>query len=298
MQFHLPISFCLYADNDDAKEGQKSSTLPFRYNLVFNLTTPSQSEVLYSAELRLFKKITSKYDHDMKFENVEVFYVSRKDGEEQGRMFVVSKNVEIKEDEYESFNISAAVEKWIDNGFNESLELEVITNCPVSTKSGLFFHPSIEFAVDSSVFSDQETRVQLVISTIKEEVAAELEHKHRKRRQAVDSERCKNNSNVLHCCIRSLEVDFHLHLNLTWVLYPYTFTPNYCRGMCPIPLLGDNFLRMKIEEFYQTNELGEGPCCTIYRMKPLLMLIRDLGTGEILMADVPNMIITQCGCVN
>lgn len=288
----------VHADNNDAKEERKSSTLPFRYTFVFNLTLPPRPEVLYSAELRLFKKITSKYNYDMNFENVDVFYVSRKDGEELGRMLVVSKNVEIKEDEYESFNISGAVEKWMANGFNESLELEVHVNCPVSTKSGRFSYPSIEFAIDSTVFSAQETRTQLVIATIKEKVAAELEERRRKRRQAVDSQYCRSNPNVLHCCIRNLEVNFHTHLNLTWVLYPITFTPNYCNGICPIPLLGDNLLRMKIQEFYHTNEFGEGPCCTIYEMDSLLMLIRDLGTGEILMAYVPDMIITSCGCVN
>lgn len=265
---------------------------------MFNLTLPSRPEVLYSAELRLFKKITSKYNYDMSFENVEVYYVSRKDGEEQGRMLVVSKNVEIKGDEYETFSISSAVEKWMGNGFNESLELEVHVNCPVSTKSGLFSYPSIEFAIDSAAFSDQETRTQLVIATIKEEVAAELEERQRKRRQAVDSQYCSSNPNVLHCCIRNLEVDFHAHLNLTWVLYPFTFTPNYCHGICPVPLLGDNPIRMKVQEFYQTNDFGEGPCCTIYGMDSLLMMIRDLETGEMFMAFVPDMIITSCGCVN
>lgn len=290
--------FVVHADSNGAKEEQKSSTLPFQYTFVFNLTLPSRPEVLYSAELRLFKKITSKYNFDMNFENVDVFYVSRKDGEERGRMLVVSKNVEIKEDEYEAFNITNAVEKWKADGFNESLELEVHINSPVSTKSGRFSYPSIEFAIDSTVFSVHETRAQLVIATIKEEVAAELEERQRKRRQAVDSQYCSSNPNVLHCCIRNLEVNFHTQLNLTWVLQPSTFTPNYCQGICPIPLLSDNLPRTKVQEFYNTNELGEGPCCTIYNMDSLLMMIRDLGTGEILIAYVPDMIITSCGCVN
>lgn len=295
---YIPNCLCAHADIDEAKEDSNASNLPFRYTFVFNLTLPSQKEVIYSAELRLFKKTMSSCK-EMPFENVKVFYVLIKDGKEQERLLVTSRSVETCEDEYDSFNITAAVNKWKENGVNESLELEVIVNCPFSTTSGLFSPPSIEFVSENKSSSPpSERRAQLVVATITEEVAAELEQKRRKRRQAVDSGYCSNNSNAAHCCIRNLEVNFHTDLNLTWVIYPLTFTPNYCRGFCPIPFLGDGFLRMSIQQFYETSEIAGAPCCTIYSMDPLLMIFQDPRNDEIIMADVPDMEIKSCGCVD
>ena len=235
----------------------------------------------------------------MIFENVEVFYVSRKDGVEHERLLVSSENIEISEEGYDSFDVSEAVEKWIENGFDEHLELEVVINCPFSTVSGLFSPPSIEF--NTNLTSDSEfddTRPQLVIATVTEQVASELVGTHRKKRQIVDSQHCRDNPNVIHCCIRTLEVDFHADLRLPLVLYPPTFTPNYCQGVCPVPFLEDNLAKIKIQEFYKRHDLGGGPCCTIYNMSPLLMAILDPRNGEITMAYVPNMEISSCGCVD
>ena len=225
----------------------------------------------------------------------------RDDGEERERVFVTSKNVELVTDEYTSFDVLEAVNKWIESGLNGSLELEVMVNCPFSISSGSYSPPSIEFIRDNSTTVDldiDETRPQLVVATITEDVATELRRRKRKRRQAIDSGFCRNNPTAIHCCIRTLVVNFHTDLHLPWVLHPPTFTPNYCEGVCPVPFLGDNYLRLSIQQFYQTNDLGGGPCCTIYAMDSLLMMIRDPRTEEVVFADVPNMEITSCGCVD
>lgn len=225
----------------------------------------------------------------------------RNDGEEQERLFVTSKNLELLKDEYDSFDVKEAVNKWVENGLNDSLELEVIVNCPFSIATSSFSPPAIEIMRDKSTTVDsdlEDTRPQLVIATVTEDVATQLKRRRRKRRQAVDSDFCQNNPSAVHCCIRNLVVDFHIDLNLTWIVHPATFTPNYCQGLCPVPFSGDNYLRLEIQQFYQTNELGGGPCCTIYDMDSLLMMIRDPRTGDVLLADVPNMEITSCGCVD
>jgi hypothetical protein len=270
---------------------------PTQYTFTFKLSLPVQP--LYSAELRLFKRIASRCK-DM-FENVEVFYVRRKDGEQLERLFVTSKNVQLEKDEYDSFDVSAAVSKWIESSSNESLELNIIINCPLSTTTGSYSPPSIEFVRDNSTVVDSDVddpRPQLVVATIKEEVAAKLKRKRRRRRQEVDSGYCRRNPSALHCCIRSLVVDFHHDLNLPWVLQPMTFHPNYCEGLCPVPFLSDNYLRLSIQQYYQTHDLGGGPCCTIYSMDPLLMMIQDPRSGEVALMDVPNMEIASCGCVD
>lgn len=275
------------------------TTIPFQYTLVFQLSLPSQP--LYSAELRLFARRASVCA-DMIFQNVEIFHVLRKNGEEEERYLVTSKNVEISEDVYESFNILPAINKWIDSGIplDDNLELDVILNCPFSTTTGTFTPPAIEFATNNTAthLDFEETRPQLVVATVTEEVAANLGQKQRKRRQVVDSEYCSRNPDAVYCCIRNLEVDFHTDLNLTFVIYPFTFRPNFCQGLCPVPYLDDNFIRVSVQEYYQANDLGGGPCCTIYSMDPLLMLIQDQSTGAVIMTDVPDMEITSCGCVD
>ena len=274
-----------------------NSTLPIRYTFIFTPALPSLP--VYSAELRLFKRVVSSCK-DV-FENVEVFYVRRRDGEEQERLFVTSKNLELVKDEYDSLDVTEAVSKWVENRLNGSLELEVIVNCPFSIKTSSLSPPSIEFVRDkgtTTVDDLVDTRPQLVVATITEEVATQLRRRRRKRRQAIDSGYCRNNPNTVHCCIRNLEVDFHTDLHLPWILHPPTFTPNYCQGLCPVPFTGDNYLRLSIQQFYQTNEMGGGPCCTIYTMDSLLMVILDPRDGTTVMAQVPNMEITSCGCVD
>ncbi|CAI8028014.1 hypothetical protein GBAR_LOCUS15967, partial [Geodia barretti] len=121
-----------------------NSTLPIRYTFIFTPALPSLP--VYSAELRLFKRVVSSCK-DV-FENVEVFYVRRRDGEEQERLFVTSKNLELVKDEYDSLDVTEAVSKWVENRLNGSLELEVIVNCPFSIKTGSLSPPSIEFVRD------------------------------------------------------------------------------------------------------------------------------------------------------
>ena len=272
------------------------TALPIRYNFIFTPTLPSQP--VYLAELRLFKRVASSCK-DV-FENVEVFHVRRKNGEVQERLFVTSKNLELVKDEYDSLDVTDAVNKWIERHSNDSLELEIIVNCPFSIKAGTFSPPSMEFVRDNSTSVEDivDTRPQLVVSTITEEVATQLRRRRRKRRQVIDSGFCRENPSAVHCCIRNLVIDFHTDLHLPWILHPPTFTPNYCQGLCPVPFTGDNYLRLSIQQFYQTNELGGGPCCTIYGMDSLLMMIRDPRTGQVVFADVPNMEITSCGCVD
>ena len=303
------VHACTLTYTDDTKASSSDnasisrSTPPIQYNFEFNLSLPAYPNVLYSAELRLFKKITSKCNRDkeLTLENVEVFYVSRK-GVERERILVTSKNVEVHKDEYDSFNVTEAVSMWIDSGSNASLELEVVVNCPFSTTSGLFYPPSIAFTTDqesedgvsSTLLS--EKRAQLVVATIQEEVATELERKRKKRSQSLNSEYCDDNPNQFHCCIHKLEVDFHRDLNLTFILYPYTFTPNYCHGLCPIPFR-KNFVQMSIEDYYQQNDIGEEPCCTIHSIRSLLVIIQSQGDDSFIMAEIQNMEIQSCGCV-
>ena len=240
--------------------------------------------------------------NDAIFENVEVFHVTRKDGVEHERLFVSSKNIELSEDEYDSFDVSKAIEEWIEHSENEILELELVINCPFSTTSGLFSPPSIEFVTNNLTTPDgsdfEDTQPQLVIATVTEEVASQLERTRRKKRQVVNSQYCMNNPNVIHCCIRHLEVNFHNDLRLSAIVYPPTFTPNYCVGVCPVPFLQENLVKLKIQEFYKRHDLGGGPCCTIYSMAPKLLAILDPRNGGIEMVSVPNMEITSCGCVD
>ena len=276
---------------------RKTTTPPTQYTLAFNLSLPSQP--LYSAELRLYKHIVSRCGEGM-FENVEVFYMK---GEEQERVLVTTKNVDLVEDSYNSFDISEAVNMWIERGSNDTLELNIIINCPFSTTTRTFSAPSIEFVTnnDSALLDSEEfedMRPQLVVATMKNDVAVQLERKRRKRRQISDTEYCTYNPNEVRCCIRHLVLDFHTDLNLPFVLFPFTFTPNYCQGVCPIPFSTDNFIREATNQFYKSNKLGGGPCCTLYSMAPLLMMFQDPRSGQIILADVPDMEITSCGCVD
>lgn len=302
---------CLYTDvNRENKKIHKQNSLdgsteldaslpPVEYTFKFQLSLPSRSQI-FSAELRLYKRKTSKLDSKQMFENVQVYYISRKEGIEIGKILVVSKNVDNDVDQQEFLDVTEAVRKWVSDGSPaEGLELQIVVNCPLSTASGLFYPPTVEFVTEESSEEDDQPRynmTQLVVATILEEVAVELDNRKNKR-QPVNSQYCIDNPNRIHCCIHDLEVDFHRDLNLTWIKFPRTFYPNYCQGLCPYPFSPNDAILRTVRDFIHQNEIGEGPCCGIYSMRSLILLIQDPETGNVELRDVPDMEVDSCICM-
>ena len=302
---------CLYTDvNRENKKIHKHNSVdgsamlgtsipPVEYTFTFEPSLPSRSQI-FSAQLRLYKKKMSKLDTKQMFENIQVYYVPRKEGIEIGRILVTSKNVDNNEDQHESLDVTEAVKKWVSDGSTaERLKLQIVINCPLSTASGLFYPPTVEFMTEESSEENNQPNynmTQLVVSTILEEVAVELDSRKNKR-QPLNSQYCIDNPNRIHCCIHDLEVDFHRDLNLTLIKFPRTFYPNYCQGLCPYPFSPYNEILRTVRNFIHQNDIGEGPCCGIYSMRSLILLIQDPVTGNVELRDVPDMEVDSCVCM-
>lgn len=302
---------CLYTDvNKGNKKIHKQKSIddsveldtsvpPVEYTFTFEPSLPSRSQI-FSAELRLYMKKMSKLDSKQMFENIQVYYVPRKEGIEIGRILVSSKNVDNNVDQHESLDVTEAVKKWVSDGSTaERLELHIVVNCPLSTASGLFYPPTVEFMTEESPEGSTQPSynvTQLVVSTIPEEVAVELDNRKNKR-QPLSSQYCIDNPNRIHCCIHDLELDFHRDLNLTLIKLPRTFSPNYCQGLCPYPFSPYDEIRRTVRDFMHQNDIGEGPCCGIYSMRSLILLVEDPTTGHVNLVDVPEMEVDSCVCL-
>ena len=282
-------------DNMDSAKIE-TNVPPVEYTFQFDLASLPSKSYIVSAELRLFKQKLFKLDIKELFENINVYLVIKNKGIKVGRMLVTSKNVFNEIGNPESLDVTEAVKKWVDDGVTEErLELQVVINCPLSTVSGLFYPPSIEFVTDVGSDGNIESRAQLVVATVPEEIAA-TSGKTRHKRQS-DSQYCIDNPNRIHCCVHSLEVDFHRDLNMTWVVFPVTFNPNYCQGLCPYSLPSNETFQTIVRDYYEETSIGEEPCCAVYSTRSLLIILEDPETGTVALQTVPDMEIESCICV-
>ena len=281
-------------DNMDSAEIE-TNVPPVEYTFRFDLASLPSKSYIVSSELRLFKRKLFKLDIKELFENINVYLVTKKKGIKVGRMLVTSKNVFNEIGNLESLDVTEAVKKWVGEGATEErLELQVVINCPLSTVSGLFYPPSIEFVTDTGSEGNNDNRAQLVVATVPEEIAATSATTRHKRQS--DTQYCVDNPNRIHCCVRSLEVDFHRDLNMTSVIFPETFNPNYCQGLCPYSLPLNEILQT-VRDYYEEASIGEEPCCAIYSRRSLILLLKNPETGNLALQNVPDMEIESCICV-
>lgn len=118
--------------------------------------------------------------------------------------------------------------------------------------------------------------------------------RRRSRRHAYNCE-----DGIRQCCKQSLYVDFSELGWDDWILYPKGYTANYCMGECVqmrTPDMLAYFHSHVLEEYRIKNPYASiTPCCAPTKLSPISLIYFDQ-EGHIIKADLPKMVVDECGC--
>ncbi len=278
---------------------------PTSYRLVFSLSKLDHDAMIWSSDLRIFKKKRSLITVGIKqqkstytTENVEIYYITRtlsNTGREVRNLVLVSsKDVDAQSEKYESFDVTSAVRACISAG-HESLELEVVVQCPHSLKTGLAMLPSIEFVTE---YSKVNRSAQLVVATLREEetqVDDDYNKVRRKRQSEIDNTFCLTHPEEHNCCLRELNINFKKDFGWTWIIAPRKFTPNYCQGLCPFFWPSASMSTSLLIRYREQNPTAAvEPCCVASSLRPLTLLM--VLKGRIFLEELSGLIVDSCIC--
>lgn len=116
----------------------------------------------------------------------------------------------------------------------------------------------------------------------------------RSRRHAYNCE-----DGIRQCCKQSLYVDFHELGWNDWIIFPKGYTANYCMGECVqlrTPDVLAYFHSHVLEEYRIKNPYASiTPCCAPTKLSSISLIYFDQG-GHIIKADLPKMVVDECGC--
>lgn len=116
----------------------------------------------------------------------------------------------------------------------------------------------------------------------------------RSRRHAYNCE-----DGIRQCCKQSLYVDFEELGWNDWIIFPKGYTANYCMGECVqlrTPDVLAYFHSHVLEEYRVKNPYASiTPCCAPTKLSSISLIYFDQG-GHIIKADLPKMVVDECGC--
>ena len=290
---------------DDEPTVKSPSISPVLYNLKFDDLDFSDYNRIFSIQLQLYqRKITSHSDSVSAMrrgmnpiETVNVYQVLRAPSKRY--ILLASEAVRSEDDGYVSFNISAGIKRWLERSPGDtSLELDVHIDTPELVDTGKFLPPVVEFDIPSGK-GEHGARLYVERLNERERLPGPDSLRRRKREtvEGVNSQYCFDHPEESKCCIRPLTINFQEDLGpeFDFVLYPPSFTPNYCNGECssvwPSATESTQFL-MQLRESNPT--AAPEPCCVPHRTRPLFVLIK-IG-DESSVQEIPNMITDSCIC--
>ena len=228
---------------------------------------------------------------------------------EDKREIVDTRIVRTDVDEFEPFDVTNAVKKWmyVNQYSTGEIQLEVTIRCPVSLSTNRPYPPLIEF--DTSKDSSNRS-AQFILTFVRPQERTDMSTSSsstdtsgnrgsgRKKRQAItrlDTDFCFNEPTEVNCCVRELTIDFADDLGWTWVMMPLQYKPNYCLGLCPFlwPTISNSTIFQQLLRERNPTSAAE-PCCASDNLKPLTVLFSF--AGELFVQQFNDMILETCIC--
>ncbi|OTF71120.1 Transforming growth factor beta like domain containing protein [Euroglyphus maynei] len=123
----------------------------------------------------------------------------------------------------------------------------------------------------------------------------ETRSRRRSRRHAYNCE-----DGVRQCCKQSLYVNFEELGWNDWIIYPRGYHANYCMGECIQQLRSPDMLAYfhshVLEEYRIKNPYASiTPCCAPTKLSSISLIYFDQN-HHIIKADLPKMVVNECGC--
>ena len=276
---------------------QQSSTHLLRFDL--DLTEKNIS----SAELRLWYHILNKGGlQQLDKQRITIYHVIKQDSDsyygEDPTHYCTREQVSLETDGYVSFNITTALEQWMDlmeQPIGEFyLEVDVDDVQTVDDDGEVVFQsPVVE--VD---YTDLEGRYSKTTQFVLRGLSS---NDQRRRRQIHNPQNNIDLScsavDTRNCCKRNLVLDIHRDLRWSWVIRPRTLSANYCSGYCSVnwPVATYHTLVNLIHSTRPGNPTGSpAPCCVPDKFVALPFLIFNRTTIELVTID--DVSIESCIC--
>ncbi|CAI9584419.1 unnamed protein product [Staurois parvus] len=274
---------------------------PNEFLFTFNMTQIREivvsNEMLHQAELRIFRKKSTKASTSREV-RVELYRVVSNGSPR----FLDSMYVWITDDdEWISFDVTESIKRWLaDPGItpsstseNQSFKLQMPCSC-----SGTKEEEPLEIGGFSKKRGDMEGLSRnefppyLLITYTPEWRMEQTPSTRRKR--AVDEEYCRTNSGK-NCCLKPLYINFRKDLGWKWIHEPKGYEANYCLGNCPFIWSMDKQYS-KVLSLYNQNNPGASisPCCVPEVLDPLPIIYYVGRTAKV--EKLSNMVVRSCQC--
>ncbi len=155
------------------------------------------------------------------------------------RYFVEEKSLNVLGSGYQTFDITPAAELWVQEKVHGNIVLEVLVTCQSSPNCSM---DSTTAKISFKYNADDTSQAPRIITYSKNS----LEHTQkgslaRTKRQIspnISHTYCSDDDD--NCCLRPLEINFFVDLNIRSISRPLTYTANFCDGYCiPSSGLGD-----------------------------------------------------------
>ncbi|XP_023654980.1 bone morphogenetic protein 2b [Paramormyrops kingsleyae] len=261
----------------------------------FNITSIPDSELVTSAELRIFRDqvMESITNGSTGYHRINIYEVLKPalSSKEPIMRLLDTRLVQHSLSKWESFDVSLALTRWTTEGHsNLGFVVEVVHLDSQSQEA------KRHVRVSRSLHADEDSWPQMrpLLVTFSHDGNGNVLHT-REKRQAKGKQRKKHKTS---CRRYSLYVDFSDVGWNDWIVAPPGYHAFYCHGECPFPLA--DHLNSTNHAIVQTlvNSVNTNiprACCVPTELSPISLLYLD-EYEKIILKNYQDMVVEGCGC--
>ena len=224
---------------DDGSSATKQSSVLASYHISLrDFKLPSELSEITQADL-LIHQLPTLTGPDVDIRDREQFVEIRTVLEQLGERYVIEgKYLNLFDNGYKVFDITAAVKIWLDKGIQGNVTLEVVVSCFSSPDCSSPINGTLPAVIrfdhtsGTQMSTDTQPKV-MILSRNPLEVARNARRRKRQLEYGPPQPKkyCKENETM--CCLKNLTLNFHRDLGLEFITHPTTFEANFCEGYCP-----------------------------------------------------------------
>lgn len=234
-----------------------------RYTAELEFHLNDSLKLISRADLLLYQLPTRTSPSIQSRDNRQYIEISTVINDKERRV-IEGKYIDTFGDGYIVFEITKAVEMWIQQNIEGQVLLEVVVYCYSSPSCAEVdsqgIHPAIVKFLTAS--QDLSKLPRVIVNSHKPRESVSRLNKRSTHNEEIMF--CTSDADL--CCLKPLVINFRTDLKLQSIVYPETFEANYCQGPCPT-ISGSTVLSS--ERFDFLSRLGSNhpaasiePCCS------------------------------------
>ena len=276
-----------------------ANTFRFFFNtLLSHLGDPTYELHIDSAKLKVFisdvrpENLADKFSIEKQIRVSVYQLISISSSSNYRRKLLDSKLVTLEEISWQSFEVSSAVQDWIDSP-ESNLGLEIATESQnikdvidISTENRVIQNES------NNGLNDTHSSAVSMIDIYAQERSILKRVKRRGRRRGD----CKRGDGESKCCRYPIKISFSEIGWDDWIIAPLEYRGYYCAGTCPYRYrMANTFSGIKALLHLKHPKKVPLPCCVATKLSPFTILHYDL-EGRYKFSDYPDLVVEQCKC--